>query len=82
MEYREISKMLDQYREEKNEPKFWIIKKIFIYVWICFLVTFIKSLIDDANEKAIFERKYKTVIKKNWLGVETYEYHEREKFCS
>jgi|694.fasta_scaffold98088_8 hypothetical protein len=78
MEYREISKMLDQYREEKNEPKFWIIKKIFIYVWICFLVTFIKSLIDDANEKAIFERKYKTVIKKNWLGVETYEYHERE----
>ena len=70
--------MLDQYREEKNEPKFWIIKKIFIYVWICFLVTFIKSLIDDANEKAIFERKYKTVIKKNWLGVETYEYHERE----
>jgi hypothetical protein len=65
MEYREISKMLDQYREEKNEPKFWIIKKIFIYVWICFLVTFIKSLIDDANEKAIFERKYKTVIKKN-----------------
>jgi hypothetical protein len=78
MEYREISKMLDQYREEKNEPKFWIIKKIFIYVWICFLVTFIKSLIDDANEKAIFERKHKTVIKKNWLGVETYEYHERE----
>lgn len=78
MEYREISKMLDQYREEKNEPKFWIIKKIFIYVWICFLVTFIKSLIDDANEKSIFERKYKTVIKKNWLGVETYEYHERE----
>jgi hypothetical protein len=78
MEYREISKMLDQYREEKNEPKFWIIKKIFIYVWICFLVTFIKSLIDDANEKLIFERKYKTVIKKNWLGVETYEYHERE----
>ena len=78
MEYREISKMLDQDREEKNEPKFWIIKKIFIYVWICFLVTFIKSLIDDANEKAIFERKYKTVIKKNWLGVETYEYHERE----
>ncbi len=70
--------MLDQYREEKNEPKFWIIKKIFIYVWICFLVTFIKSLIDDANEKLIFERKYKTVIKKNWLGVETYEYHERE----
>jgi hypothetical protein len=78
MEYREISKMLDQYREEKNEPKFWIIKKIFIYVCICFLVTFIKSLIDDANEKAIFERKHKTVIKKNWLGVETYEYHERE----
>lgn len=76
--YKEISEKLDEYRAEKNEPKMWVIKKLFIYAGTCFILAFIKSLFDKAKEEASFNRKYKTVIKENWLGVKSFEYHERD----
>lgn len=78
LKYKELSKTLDEYSAEKNEPKMWVIKKLFIYAGACFLLAFIKAFVDNAKEKASFNKKYKTVIKENWLGVKSFEYHERE----
>jgi len=70
--------MLDEYRAEKNEPKMWIVKKCFIYVIACILAALILAIADKAKQKARFNRKYKTVIKENWLGMKSFEYHERD----
>lgn len=42
------------------------------------LVTFVKNILEKVIAEAEFNKRYKKVIKKNWLGFESIEYHERE----
>ena len=76
--YKETSEMLDEWRLENNQPKMWGVKKLLIHMSICFALAFMVVLIDEAKKKVEFKRKYKTVVKENWIGIKSYEYHERD----
>jgi hypothetical protein len=76
--FKETSELLDLSRKDKKQMKMWIIKKFVIHLAILFILAFVDALTKEIKRKQKFHIKYKTVIKKNWLGFESYEYHERE----
>jgi hypothetical protein len=39
---------------------------------------YVEHKMQEAIDKIEFDKKYKKVIKKNWLGFTSIEYHERE----
>jgi prolipoprotein diacylglyceryltransferase len=53
------------------------IKEGLFFIFALIIASVVKAFMENAREKSAFNKKYKTVIKKNWLGFESKEYHER-----
>lgn len=75
--FKEFSHSLDEVAKESKQPKMWLIDKWCFYFGLLFIKAFIIHTIRERQEEEEFKAKYRTVIKKNCLGLTSYEYHER-----
>jgi hypothetical protein len=76
--YREFSQANNEDRKHDGlSPRFWLLQ-IGADVLLFWVYCLLKAMVHNFREKQQFDKKYKTVIKENWLGMKSYEFHERE----
>ncbi len=76
--FKEFSQNSDQFREEENKPPRWIITKVILWLLTLWIMTTVFAIFFNMAERQRMEKKYKKVIKKNWLGFTSEEWHERD----
>lgn len=72
--FKHFSNDMDAMDDKAKKPHSWLLTKTIQYL----LVKLVLLIVEEAKGEVEFDRKYKTVVKKNWLGFKSYEYHERD----
>jgi hypothetical protein len=82
IKYKDFSECIDEYRMCNNKPKMWIVRKVLLYIFVWLIVGLLFVMFVEANDRsnrnAAINKKYKKVVKVNWLGFKSTEYHERD----